>query len=605
MTYDLIDIAWKSVITSGLALLLLAVLKNRSAAERSWVAHAGLVATLLLPLAVFAIPRWQVEAPASVPDVMVWKEAAPVAAAPDRAVPAVTSSEAAIPAQLRSTDTAAPAFTLDLETLASWLYGIPAALLLLVTLAAVFRLFALRGRATVLVEQNWLSALAHAQRRMGFKHGTALLVSNELTSPVSWGILRPIILLNEEAVNSASEAEAIIAHELAHVARLDWAKLLIARAATALFWFNPLVWMLARQCHQLREEAADDAVLRSDVVSTDYAALLVGAARHESKGLLLAANGVAPGRGSLKRRVTRVLDTNVARAPARIAWTSACSVGAILISAPLSALTPVNPVQASVTDFVAAQGPAGSLRAIASDGASLVISRDGVSIASAPPAPLPAADAVPAAVKVAVNDVAIPAAINAALNAASSASAVASASMTASAGAIAATTASAAAHPVERLANGRLSPDMLIKMKVHGVTPEYISALIAADPSFASLSIDELVAMRIHGVSPEKVREYSRLGYRGLTRKQIMNMSIHGVSPGYIGEMAKAGYPRLSPDQLVKMRIHGVSPAYVREFKAAGYDDLTADELVKMRIHGVRMDAGNRADKAHPDDDED
>ena len=46
---------------------------------------------------------------------------------------------------------------------------------------------------------------------------------------------------------------------------LDWAKLLASRIACAIFWFNPLVWMLARESHQLREEAADDAVLMADI----------------------------------------------------------------------------------------------------------------------------------------------------------------------------------------------------------------------------------------------------------------------------------------------------------------------------------------------------
>ncbi len=78
--------------------------------------------------------------------------------------------------------------------LAALLYGVPAGLLLLVMLVAVGRLFALRARALVMVEQSWLTALAHAQRRMNFKHGTALLISDEIRSPVSWGVLRPVIL---------------------------------------------------------------------------------------------------------------------------------------------------------------------------------------------------------------------------------------------------------------------------------------------------------------------------------------------------------------------------------------------------------------------------
>ncbi|HEX8215733.1 MAG TPA: M56 family metallopeptidase [Allosphingosinicella sp.] len=522
MTYDLVEIAWKSVITSGLALLLLTLLKNRSAAERSWIAHAGLLATLLLPLAIVAIPRWHVEAPTSLPDVMVSNPAAAAAAAQ----PVVGAS---VPAAV------APTSSFNLETLALLLYAIPALLLLLVTLVAVVRLFALRGRASVLVEQSWLSALAHAQRRMGFKHGTALLVSNELASPVSWGILRPIILLNEEAVNSASEAEAIIAHELAHVARLDWAKLLIARAATALFWFNPLVWVLARQCHQLREEAADDAVLRSNVVSTDYAALLVGAARHESKGLLLAANGVAPGPGSLKRRVARVLDAKLSRGPARIAWTSACSAGAILISAPLSALTPVSPLPPSVTL------PASLQRFAASPSISVAVDA-------------PVTGAAPAALAQA-----------AALSQAAAGTSVA-ATVSASTGAV------AEAHP----------------HPAAGVAPVAPSARPVAQPG-RSPSPEMLVQMRIHGVSAAKVREFVDLGYRNLDLDDLMNMGVHGVTPSFIREMAALGYRGLSVDQLTEMRVHGVSPAYVRQFKAAGYDDLSAEELVNMRIHGVSV----------------
>ena len=59
---------------------------------------------------------------------------------------------------------------------------------------------------------------------------------------------------------------------------------------------NPLVWRLAREAHQLREEAADDAVLATAVPDLDYARLLVGVARHAADGRLLGAHGVAPGR---------------------------------------------------------------------------------------------------------------------------------------------------------------------------------------------------------------------------------------------------------------------------------------------------------------------
>ncbi len=223
-----------------------------------------------------------------------------------------------------------------------WAYAVPLVLLLLAMMVAVSAgCSRCTAAPTVLVEAPWLAALAQAQRRMGFKHGTALLVSEELHSPVSWGMMRPIILLNPAVIPATDEAEAIIAHELAHVARLDWAKLLLARVACAVFWFNPLVWRLARESHQLREEAADDAVLLSDVDGADYASLLVNAARHDNQALLLAAHGVAPGKDSLKRRITRVLDGSLARRPADMGWVALCLVAVLGIAGPLAALEPL------------------------------------------------------------------------------------------------------------------------------------------------------------------------------------------------------------------------------------------------------------------------
>lgn len=340
MTYLLwLEIALKSFLVGGAALLLLHLLRNRSAAERSWIAHAGLMATVLLPLAIIAGPRWTIEPPVLLAGVFTGNERS-IADEADFARQGATieAYESNPSAGVRDDPADDGSWFTGIELLV--LYGAPAILLSLLALLAVTRLHMLRRRADVLIDQTWLTALARAQRRMGFKHGTALLVSKELASPVSWGLVRPVIVLDEKAVGAGAQAEAIIAHELAHVARLDWAKLLVGRAATAIYWFNPLVWLLVRQCHQLREEAADDAVLQSGVANDEYAALLVDAARHESRALLLAANGVAPGRDSLKRRVARVLDTSLRRSPVAAAWSSICGAVAILIAVPLAAVTP-------------------------------------------------------------------------------------------------------------------------------------------------------------------------------------------------------------------------------------------------------------------------
>ena len=333
----LIGIALKSLLIAGLTLGLLRLLKSRSAAERSWIAHIGLFALVLMAFAPLVLPSWNIETPALVGNAATPApavEASTPAIAPVTAPSPVTSTTNAPVAQSR------PALrNVSLAAATMALYAVPAAILLLITFLALARLIALQARADVVVDGHWLSALARAQRRMGFKHGTALLTSNELASPISWGVIRPVILLNSRAVEAADEAEAIIAHELAHVARLDWVKLLLARVASALFWFNPLVWILAREAHQLREETADDTVLAADIVDTDYAQLLVGVARHECPGLLLGAHGVAPSKSSLARRVARVLDGKSVRGPVARSFALGVFAGAVLVAAPLAALT--------------------------------------------------------------------------------------------------------------------------------------------------------------------------------------------------------------------------------------------------------------------------
>jgi len=60
----LIAIALKSLLIAGLTIGLLQLMKQRSAAERSWVAHIGLLALVIMALAPLVLPSWHVETPA-------------------------------------------------------------------------------------------------------------------------------------------------------------------------------------------------------------------------------------------------------------------------------------------------------------------------------------------------------------------------------------------------------------------------------------------------------------------------------------------------------------------------------------------------------------
>lgn len=508
MTLDigmLLGLAWKSFVIAGVTLLLLRLVRRRSAGERSMVAHAGLLALLVLPAAGLMLPQWN-------PLPAHWF----AATAPVAAEIAPTGGSAADPAPATASvpvvveQAGSPPIIFSAGDLAPFLYAIPLALLFGVMLLAVVRLFAMRSRAEILTHGSWLSALAEAQRRMGFKHGTALLVSEELRSPISWGVLRPTIVLSPKAVSATGEAEAIIAHELAHVARLDWAKLLGARVACAVFWFNPLVWMLARESHQLREEAADDAVLMADIDGPDYASLLVGAARHDNQGALLAAHGVAPGKSSLKRRITRVLDSGLKRGPASASWMLMSLLLLAGVTAPLAAFSATADRDAAAEKGVAQGTQAKALAESQTASAARVAAEAERDVAAAEGKALTAGQLVSMrAVGVTPEYVA-----------------------------------------EMREQGGWMDPDDIIAAKASGVDMAYVGEMRRL---FPGADLGEMIGAHAVGIDPAYVREM-RTYFPRVDIDELTGMRAMGVDGAYIREMRKAGVRLEDPDDAIAMR---------------------------------------------------
>lgn len=514
MTLDadiLLGLAWKSFAIAGVTLLLLRLVRRRSAGERSMIAHAGLIALLALPAASLMLPVWT-------PLPAHWfAEAAPAAAeiattggsAADSA-PAMASVPVVVDVPFKGDGAGLPPIIFSPGDMATFLYAIPLALLFGVMMLAVVRLFAMRRRAEILTNGSWLSALAEAQRRMGFKHGTALLVSEELRSPISWGVLRPTIVLSPKAVSATGEAEAIIAHELAHVARLDWAKLLGARVACAVFWFNPLVWMLARESHQLREEAADDAVLMADIDGPDYASLLVGAARHDNQGALLAAHGVAPGKSSLKRRITRVLDSGLKRGPASASWMLMSLLLLAGVTAPLAAFSATAAHDAGAGKAVAEVSRAEALAESHTASAVRVAAEAERDVAAAE------AKALTAEQLVSMRAVGV--------------------------------TPEYVAEMREQ--GGWMDPDDIIAAKASGIDMAYVGEMRRL---FPGADLGELIGARAVGIDPAYVREVRAYFPRG-DIDELTGMRAMGVDGAYIREMRKAGVRLEDPDDAIAMR---------------------------------------------------
>jgi TonB family protein len=82
---------------------------------------------------------------------------------------------------------------------------------------------------------------------------------NGLRQPVTFGIVRPVILLPAALAERSEEIQrAVLSHELFHVRRRDWGWLLIEEVICALLWFNPAIWWLVSRIHLAREVVVDE-----------------------------------------------------------------------------------------------------------------------------------------------------------------------------------------------------------------------------------------------------------------------------------------------------------------------------------------------------------
>jgi beta-lactamase regulating signal transducer with metallopeptidase domain len=94
-------------------------------------------------------------------------------------------------------------------------------------------------------------AFQDLQRRIGVN--ADVHVSSDTSGPVTFGFLRPVILLPETCLQD----ESIVCHELLHVHRRDWLFTVMEECVLSLFWFHPAMWWLVAQIQLAREEAVD------------------------------------------------------------------------------------------------------------------------------------------------------------------------------------------------------------------------------------------------------------------------------------------------------------------------------------------------------------
>ena len=201
------------------------------------------------------------------------------------------------------------------------------------------------------------------QANTGVDRDVRICVTEGIEVPVAVGLFDAMVLLPQHLLDTldANEIDQISLHELAHLLRHDDWSNSFQRVVSALLFFNPAVWFIARQMDIEREVACDDYVLVLTGAVRNYAYCLTKMAEMTSwPHSPLAAPGVFITRKNISIRIERLLRTGRA---------ISSSISPATASAVIAGLVAVFLVARVVTPVVAFALPAAAVTVSLSKGA--------------------------------------------------------------------------------------------------------------------------------------------------------------------------------------------------------------------------------------------
>ena len=191
----------------------------------------------------------------------------------------------------------------------------------------------IRTRDNEPVDAVWLETLDELRRRLGVSRPVRLLKSALVEVPTVIGWFRPVILLPAATLSGLTpgQLEAILAHELAHVRRLDYLVNAFQCLVETLMFYHPVAWWISRCIREERENCCDDLVIEVCGDRLGYARALatLEGLRAELPDLAFAASG-----GSLLGRIRRLVGVGKERGGTTVreaAGLALLGVGLVLI----------------------------------------------------------------------------------------------------------------------------------------------------------------------------------------------------------------------------------------------------------------------------------
>lgn len=467
-------------------------------------------------------------------------------------------------------------------------------------------------------------------RALGLNGNVSLLISSLVEVPSVIGYFKPVVLLPASCLSglTIAQLETIIAHELAHVRRYDFAVNFVQTVVETLFFYHPAVWWVSAQIRTERENACDDmaVALCGDAKTYARALTLLEQLRPQPPQPTLAATG-----GCLLKRIKRLLSLDSQREQFSTRWLAGASMLAVAAIAaallPFTLAAQANRIvpaaeraefrmaAGSTIDVVAdrsadAEQDGDAVRADAKADLDLEVAsvdelEDISKLDELEQAELHAMSAELAAMETTGCDETKKAKKDEAERLRRRAEKIAGKMKEVGehrgrARGTAFVDLSDIGEPeLRRLADAGIDPSTaaaLARAGIDAVSVEELAHLAHAGAdaryidqmmeTFGELDVGELVHLRTLDVDAGYVAALARAGIRGLDAGEIAHMRAVGVTPRFVEEF-RAHFGNLSNDDLVQLSAVGVTSRYLQDLADLGITRADADDVVQLKAMGV------------------
>jgi len=190
-----------------------------------------------------------------------------------------------------------------------WLVGLLAVLGFHIIRYIRFLKLTRRWSEEVNAKPEIIEILHQVSEEMGITKQVKIFICPLLASPMMTGFINPRILLPGNDFSN-EELTFILTHELTHYKRRDlWYKAL-ALLSTAVHWFNPAVYLVARTFHIECELSCDEEVLRGSdkEIRQKYSKTIIGTIPRRNKFKTALSTSFQGGKSTTKRRISAILE---------------------------------------------------------------------------------------------------------------------------------------------------------------------------------------------------------------------------------------------------------------------------------------------------------